>query len=78
MQAYIVIRETDVSGVSGVGEVAQAIQFDSGQVVVGWLVPPHSLSIHDSLEAAVAVHGHNGATKFYPVALANKGLGYAG
>lgn len=64
IQTYLLRRTEDVSGVSGIGVVAEAAVFESGKCVVSWLVPPYSLSIHDTLDAAITVHGHGGKTEF--------------
>ena len=64
MNIYRLIRDTDISGVSGTGHIADAVEFESGKVVVSSRVSPYSLSIHNNLEAAIQVHGHNGATRF--------------
>jgi len=64
MRQFHLLREEDVSGVSGTGIVAEGVEFESGKVVISWLVPPFSMSIHNSMEAARNVHGHEGKTKF--------------
>lgn len=69
---YKMLRDTDVSGVSGEGEVAHAVEFEDGTVVVRWLGATPSTVIWegpDGLERAVRVHGHNGATRFVPVGI---------
>lgn len=64
---FVLKRTVDVSGVSGVGIVAEAVLLNSGQMIVSWLIAPHSLSLHASMKAAQEVHGHNGATEFVEV-----------
>jgi hypothetical protein len=64
-------RKQDVSGISGEGNVADAVEFAGGKVVVSWLKPPYGLSIHDSLEAAINAHGHRGKTEFLQTAVLN-------
>lgn len=59
-------RLEDPSGVSGTGIVALWAAFPRGRVVVEWCEPPYSLSVHDGMAAAVAVHGHGGRTVFAP------------
>ena len=62
MRRFNLVRHDDVSGVSGVGRVAQGIEFDSGEVEMCWLgtyrIVEHAPNIH----AIVAVHGHGGKT----------------
>lgn len=68
MTAHLfVLRRTEdtsgVSGVSGVGDVAEGVRFSDGSVVLRWAGRWASTVVWDSLEDALAVHGHNGATR---------------
>jgi hypothetical protein len=56
------IRDEDVSGVSGVGRVAEVVVFENGKVVVAWLRGPHTVTVFDSLADVDRVHGHDGLT----------------
>lgn len=56
------MRNYDLSGVSGVGYIAEGVAFAGGQVVLSWLKPPYSLGIYASVDALLAVHGHEGMT----------------
>lgn len=75
------VRDRDVSGVSGTGHVAdvtefgvhwttvlpdgQVLQMEPGWAVVRWLAGPHqSVVVWPSVDGAVDVHGHGGATRF--------------
>jgi len=59
------VRDEDVTGVSGTGTVAQGVVFDDGVTVIRWTAGPHqSTVVWDNLDAAVAVHGHDGRTRF--------------
>jgi hypothetical protein len=62
---FVLERHTDVSGVSGVGVVAEGIQFSDGVVALRWLGGnPTSVVFHDNgIESVKAIHGHNGATQ---------------
>lgn len=55
-------RQTDVTGVSGVGIVAEGIQFRDGRVALRWLTATSSSALYDSMEHVQAIHGHEGAT----------------
>lgn len=57
-----VVRYKDFSGVSGVGVVAQIVQFSNGKIVLGWLGDFPTTNQFDSLEHFFAINGHNGAT----------------
>lgn len=60
---FDLIRSTDVSGISGTGRVAEGIQFSDGAVVLRWLGERPSTVVWASLEDAMAIHGHDGATE---------------
>ena len=63
MRTFVLIRERDVSGVSGTGRVAEGVQFSDGTVAIRWLTAKASTNIWASLEDAMSVHGHNGDTQ---------------
>lgn len=65
MRAFRLVRDTDVSGVSGTGVVAEGVEFSSGVVALTWLSDwPTSVVFHDRGMASVeAIHGHSGATR---------------
>lgn len=60
---FQLIRLEDVSGISGVGLVAEGTQFHDGQCVLSWFGKHHSIEIHPSIEQVKALHGHGGKTK---------------
>ena len=59
------VRNVDVTGASGTGLVAEGVQFPNGRVVICWLTARSSIVVWDSIEDAIAIHGHDGATEFY-------------
>lgn len=59
---FRLIRDLDFSGVSGVGHVADGVQWPCGQVALMWLGEHGSLAVWDSLGSMLAVHGHGGST----------------
>lgn len=59
---FYLVRGTDVSGVSGTGLVVAGVLFADGSVVMRWLTEHRSTVVWDSLESAMKVHGHDGAT----------------
>ena len=67
---YKLIRSVDISGISGTGLVAWATEYPNGWVTVSWVIKPEcpSVVIYKSLQDAIDIHGHNGATKFVEVA----------
>lgn len=58
-------RDVDVTGVSGVGRIAEGVRFSDGVVAMRWVSQwPTSVVFHDrGMEAVQAVHGHNGQTR---------------
>lgn len=63
MRLFELHRDIDSSGVSGVGVVAQGVQFDSGQCAMTWLTQWNSVAVYPDLETLEAIHGHNGNTR---------------
>lgn len=62
MRAFHLERKQDISGVSGLGKVAEGVEFHDGQCVLSWFGQHHSVSVWPSIEDIKAVHGHEGAT----------------
>ena len=60
---FVLIRDEDLTGVSGTGVVAEGIIFTSGEVVIHWLREPFSMGLYQSLEDVIFIHGHGGRTK---------------
>ena len=66
MRTFYLWRETDDSGVSGTGKVAEGVEFTGGMCVLHWLVPQPttmSLEVLEDIEHAKRIHGHDGHTK---------------
>jgi len=67
MKAFKLARETDISGVSGTGDVAEGVLFLSGKVAISFFpVKPSftaSVVIYNSMDEVEKIHGHGGATK---------------
>lgn len=57
------IREVDVTGISGTGVVIEGIQFSDGVCAIRWMTDMPSTTHHDCIDNVVAVHGHNGQTR---------------
>jgi len=63
MRRFHLLRNTDASGVSGPGCVAEGVQFADGQSVLKWLTHVNSLAVYPNVEALVTIHGHDGMTQ---------------
>ncbi len=56
-------RDTDVTGVSGTGIVADGVEFPDGTAVLRWRGEHASTVVWPSVATALTVHGHDGATR---------------
>ncbi|WP_174816991.1 hypothetical protein [Nocardia brasiliensis] len=56
-------RDQDVTGYNGTGVVADGVTFADGVTVVHWRGQRRSTVVWPSVEDAIAVHGHDGATR---------------
>lgn len=63
MKAFILRRKEDVSGVSGTGDIAEGVQFHDGQCILSWFGQHHTIEVCPSVEAVIAIHGHEGKTE---------------
>lgn len=57
-------RDVDCTGVSGPGHVADGVVWPDGTVTLRWLGARASTVCWTDFEHVVAVHGHDGATRF--------------
>lgn len=62
MRLFHLIRDEDVSGVSGTGIVAEGVEFHDGQCVISWFGRLHSVAVYPSIDGIIEVHGHDGRT----------------
>lgn len=62
---FLLVRHDDPTGISGSGVVAEGVQFSDGECVIRWLVngKPGSTVVWDSVDDAMAIHGHGNATE---------------
>lgn len=56
-------RDTDATGVSGTGRVAEGVLFADGTCAVRWLSEHRSTASYASIEDVIAIHGHGGKTR---------------
>lgn len=62
MRRFNLVRHEDESGVSGVGNVAQGIQFDDATCAMRWLTETPSTAFYASIVDLEEIHGHGGKT----------------
>lgn len=60
---FHLLRERDVNGISGTGRVATGVVWPNGWVSLAWGTETPSLGFYESIEIALAIHGHDGATE---------------
>lgn len=63
MRRFRLIRSEDVSGISGIGHVADGVLFEDGKVVTRWRSEVAQTCVWDSIGDVEAIHGHNGMTR---------------
>lgn len=64
---YEMVRDEDPSGVSGIGPVGQAVEFENGWVAVAFYLKTAGVPnviVYKSMADAEAIHGHGGLTHF--------------
>lgn len=72
-RTFRVVRDTDITGISGTGVVAHGAQFPDGTTVLRWRELPTdhfnyqrgvraTTVVFPNITAVDALHGHNGAT----------------
>lgn len=64
-RTFRLIRDVDVSGISGTGIIAEGVIFSDGQVSLHWVNTPYpTTTLHpQGLDSVMYVHGHGGKTR---------------
>jgi hypothetical protein len=60
---FTLIREVDVSAVSGVGRIAEGVEFSDGSVALRWHSRYPATAVWGGIDEVLAIHGHAGLTK---------------
>lgn len=60
---FVLNRTEDASGVSGIGVVAEGVEFGDGTCALRWLTKHRCTAIYDSILVLEHIHGHEGKTK---------------
>jgi hypothetical protein len=63
MRRFRLVRDEDVSGVSGTGLVAEGCTFSDGHVALHWLGRWPATTGHEHIDAVYEIHGHEGLTR---------------
>jgi len=67
MRNFLLVRDEDITGISGVGTIAEVTEFSTGKVVVAWRPPFGAIEVFDALEHVEHIHGHGGKTRLVPI-----------
>lgn len=63
LRRFVLVRDRDVSGISGCGVVVWGACFPDGTVAYRWNSDMPTTSVAESVERVEAIHGHGGATR---------------
>lgn len=63
MRRFELHRDVDTSGVSGLGIVAEGVEFSSGVCALTWLTSNKVVAFYDNIKTVETVHGHGGNTR---------------
>jgi hypothetical protein len=64
MRRFELHRAEDVSGVSGIGLVAEGVEFADGTAALKWHGEWASVNFHErGMESVRHIHGHDGSTR---------------
>ncbi len=69
MRPFVLQRDEDVSGVSGVGVVAEGVEFSDGTAAMRWLSEHKSTAIYASIADLKTIHEHDGKSRVTYVSL---------
>ncbi len=62
VRTFILRRLEDDSDVSGIGDVAEGVEFSNGKCALCWITQYRSVAIYDSIKELESIHGHDGKT----------------
>ena len=60
---FALVRDADISGVSGVGVVAFGVEFPDGRCATRWNAALAQTTVWDTIDHIKAIHGHEGSTR---------------
>ena len=63
MRRFNLVRDVDISGISGTGIVTEGVEFTDGTVAMRWRGVTPSTGLYEDVSDVVAIHGHEGATR---------------
>lgn len=60
---FYLFRKEDVSGVSGLGKVAEGVEFENGMCALSFSSSYPHTNVYANMRAVQEVHGHEGKTE---------------
>jgi len=63
---FDMVRDVDVTGISGTGRVGTVVEFDNGDTVLHWDTATPSTCVYRDSRHIHDLHGHGGATRLVP------------
>ena len=63
LRRFYLKRDEDDTGVSGVGIVAEGVEWTDGSVHIRWMTSISGKNIYDNIKSMMNIHGHEGKTK---------------
>lgn len=63
MRTFKLVRDEDISGISGVGLVAEGVVFHDGKALMEWFGEYPTVTEFPNIDAVIAIHGHDGKTR---------------
>ncbi len=66
MRRVYLHRDSDPSGVSGTGTVAEGVIFSNGWVALTWLIERYGftgIALYPTIETVETIHGYQGQTR---------------
>lgn len=62
MRRFMLRRDEDINKTSGVGYVAEGLEFWDGTCAMHWRTPVNSTTVYRSVDDLLAIHSHDGAS----------------
>ena len=65
MKLFKLYRKVDITGISGVGYVAEGVIFENNKVILCWYGKVSSIVVYDNLEDMKSIISHNNNTDIH-------------
>lgn len=63
MRRFVLVRDVDLSGISGTGQVAEGVVFTDGTCAMRWTTHTCSTCLYAACDDLLTIHGHQGRTR---------------